>query len=135
STLSGHTGQVVSVAYPAAGPLVATGGTDGTARIWNARDGRQLLVLHGHHATVGALDFTPDGQRLVTASEDGTVRVWKISAEGSRDWLTLVADRTGVGTVTYSPDGTRLTTTGSCDEKTKLWNAETGSLLHASTIN
>ena len=93
ATLTGHSGQVMSVAYSPDGTLVATGGTDGTARVWNARTGAQLLVLAGHNAQINAVAFTPDGRRLVTASQDGTLRVWDITPEGSRDELTIVADR------------------------------------------
>jgi WD40 repeat protein len=133
ATLVGHTGQVDAVAYSSKSNLVATGGTDGTARVWNARTGRQLLVLHGHSATVNAVAFTPDGRRLITAGEDGTARIWDITTEGSRDWLTLAAHPGGVGRVIYTPDGTRLLTTGTCDGKTKLWNATTGSLIRTYT--
>ena len=129
ATLTGHSGQVVAVAYSPDGRLVATGATDGTARVWSARSGRQILVLRGHNATVDAVQFTPDSRRLVTASEDGTVRVWDITHEGSRDWLTLVAHEGGVASVTYSSDGSRLLTAGACDGKTKLWNAQSGSLI------
>jgi WD40 repeat protein/DNA-binding SARP family transcriptional activator/energy-coupling factor transporter ATP-binding protein EcfA2 len=128
-TLTGHSGQVTAVAYSPDGKLVATGGTDGTARIWDVRSGKQLLVLRGHDATVDAVDFTPSSRRLVTASEDGTVRIWNITPEGSRDWLTLAADPGGVAGVAYSPDGRRLLTTGACDGKTKVWNAQSGSLI------
>jgi WD40 repeat protein len=67
----------------------------------------------------------------VGASEDGTVRIWDVTPGGSRDWLTLVADPGpgGVAAVAYAPNGTRLETTGACDGKTSLWNAETGALV------
>jgi WD40 repeat protein len=129
ATLTGHSGQVVAVAYSPDGRLVATGATDGTARVWGARSGRQILVLRGHNATVDAVQFTPDSRRLVTASEDGTVRVWDVTPEGSRDSLTMAADAGGVASVSYTNDGTRLLTVGACDGKTKLWNARSGSLI------
>ncbi len=129
ATLTGHSGQVVAVAYSPDDKLVATGATDGTARVWGAPSGKQILVLRGHNATVNAIQFTPDSRRLVTASQDGTVRVWGIAPEGSRDWLTLVAHGGGVASVIYSPDGSRLLTVGACDGKTKLWNARSGSLI------
>jgi WD40 repeat protein/DNA-binding SARP family transcriptional activator/energy-coupling factor transporter ATP-binding protein EcfA2 len=128
ATLTGHSGQVVAVAYSPDDRLVATGATDGTARVWDARSGKQILVLRGHNATVDAVQFTPNSGRLMTASEDGTVRVWDITPEGSRDWLTLAAHRGGVASITYI-DGGRLLTVGACDGKTKLWNARSGSLI------
>jgi WD40 repeat protein/DNA-binding SARP family transcriptional activator len=133
ATLRGHSGQVGAVAYSPDGKHVATGSTDGTARIWDARTGQQLLVLSGHTATVDAVEFTPDGRDLVTTSEDGTVRVWNVTTEGSRDWLTLDADRGGVGTVIFTPDGSRLLTSGTCDGRLKLWNARTGALISTTT--
>jgi WD40 repeat protein/DNA-binding SARP family transcriptional activator len=129
TTLTGHSGQVDAVAYSPNGRLVATGGTDGTARVWNARSGQSLLVLRGDTATVDAVEFTPDSRRLVTTSEDGSVRVWDVTPGGSRDWLTIFAHPGGVLALTFSNDGRRLLTTGACDDREKVWNAETGALI------
>ncbi len=129
TTLTGHSGQVVAVAYSRNGKLVATGATDRTVRVWDVGTGKQLLVLAGHSATVDAVEFTPNGRRLVTTSEDGTVRIWDVTPEGSRDWLTLDADSGGVASVTFSPDGRRLLTSGTCDGKLKFWNASSGALI------
>lgn len=131
TVLLGHTGQVDAVDYSRDGRLLATGATDGTARIWDSR-GRELLALTGDTAPVVGVAFTPNRRRLVTTSSDGTIRVWDITTAGSRDWLTLAADPGGVGTVTYSRDGKRLLTTGTCDGAVKLWNAVSGALLSSS---
>ena len=66
-----------------------TGSTDGTARVWDAATGRQLLVLRGHRAAVSSVAFAAGGTRVATASQDGTVRIWDVTTQGSRDWLTL----------------------------------------------
>ena len=133
ATLTGHSGQVVAVAYSPDDRLVATGATDGTARVWSAQSGRQILVLRGHNATVHAIQFTPNSRRLVTAGEDGTVRVWDITTEGSRDWRTLAGHAGGVASATYTSNGSRLLTVGACDGKTKIWNARSGSLISTAT--
>src|SRR5207302_1300171 len=43
--LEGHRGPVRCVAFAPGGALLATGGGDGTARLWDAATGRPLHVL------------------------------------------------------------------------------------------
>jgi WD40 repeat protein/predicted Ser/Thr protein kinase len=72
--LTGHKGPVLSVQYRADGARVITAGHDGTARVWDAATGKQLLLLPGNVTRTSAW-FTGD-DRIVTGGEDGTVQLW-----------------------------------------------------------
>ena len=57
------------------GQRIVTGGSDGTARVWDATTGEELLALKGHSGRVYSV-FSADGQRIATTSEDRTAKVW-----------------------------------------------------------
>jgi WD40 repeat protein len=132
-TLRGHTGEVVAIAYSRNGRWIATGSTDGTARTWDAADGRLVLTLEAGPQPVDAVAFSPDGDMLATTSADGSVRIWNITPGGSRDWLTIAAHPGGVQTLWYADEDTRLASTGFTDGRQKLWDPRTGALVGTST--
>jgi hypothetical protein len=103
-------GVVKSVAWSPDGNRLLTGSTDGTARVWEAAGGRELLTLKGHAGIVYSAAWSPDGARLATASWDGTAKVW--DAAGGRELLTLNGHTGAVFSVSWSPDGRRLATRG-----------------------
>lgn len=75
STLRGHAGPVLSVAFDATGESVATASEDGSADVWDRETGARVTALHGHGNTVYRAEFDPSGRRLLTASYDGTARL------------------------------------------------------------
>ena len=116
--LTGHRGMVLAGSFSPDGTLLATGGMDHSARIWNVADGRSLAVLEGHRDNVQALAFSPDGRQLATGSWDHTVRLWDVASgallasfDGHAGMLTSVA---------FSPDGRQLLS-GSFDGTARLW--------------
>jgi WD40 repeat protein len=76
----GHVGWVAHVASAAprgAAPLLATGGADGTVRLWDPST-REPLGLARLPQPASALGFSPDGARLFAATPAGDVVVWEV---------------------------------------------------------
>lgn len=105
-------------------PLIVTGSSDGTARVWDAGSGRCLIELRGHSRAVRSVAFSPDGKLIVTGSSYGTARVW--DASSGRSLFELRGHSQAVRSVAFSPDG-KLIVTGSDDRAARIWkvSAET----------
>lgn len=141
-TLEGHTAQVLNATVTRDGSRIASGGADGTARIWDF-DGTLLATLPGHQGTVWSATFSPDGNTLVT-TDDAAVRVWDANCPGAGDnqrcLIRELPGHTGrVFSAGFSPDGTHLVTAGD-DQTAIIWNAATGAQEqklsgHASAVN
>lgn len=75
----GHTGDVRAVAAGTSGgrPVFASGGDDGTIRIWDAGTTDFVRVIEAHREPVRAVVFAgPGDDILVSAGEDGLVERW-----------------------------------------------------------
>ncbi len=88
-TLVGHTGSVWDAAFNPAGNRVATLSWDGTARLWDAATGEELLVIPGENNGPD-LEFSPDGRFLATTSGSGAVFVYAVHLD---DLLALARSR------------------------------------------
>ena len=65
-----------SVCWSPDGSRIATASKDGTARVWDAQTGDEILALKGHNNEVTSVCWSPDGSRIATASSDTTARIW-----------------------------------------------------------
>ncbi len=77
-TLSGHTDDVLSVAFSPDGRLLASGSWDNTIKLWAVASGREVRTLSGHDSWVWSVAFSPDGLLLASASDDKTIKLWYV---------------------------------------------------------
>lgn len=132
--LFGHTGMVCAVAVHPTGTALATGGTDHTVRVWDARTARESLVLRGHTWTVRSVVFTPDGRHIISGGQDKAIKIWDATHDPRGQLLppTSPAKAVWVNAVAFTPDGrVRRASSGSDhgDGKTKTWSVADGRLL------
>jgi hypothetical protein len=101
------------------GRLVATGGWDGTARLWDAATGRPIPGAILNHADyVTAVAFSPDGTLLGAGCADGSARVWDLAT--FKPVGPLWVQQSQIIGVAFTADGRALLTTGQ-DGGTRLW--------------
>lgn len=62
-----HRGAMYHVAISPDGKTLATGGLDGTIRLWEVETGKFIKCLLGHNSYVYRLAWSPDGNTLASA--------------------------------------------------------------------
>ncbi len=122
---------------------LATGSSDGTAKLWNFETGAllQTYTAHpddfgkdfkldpgqSHPLTIRSVCFTPDGKYLVTGCHDGTAKLWDTEARSqTKSLFNSIYFRSfkhsdKIRSVSVSPDGNLLATAGN-DNSARLWN-------------
>jgi len=75
-TMRGHNSEVAGAVYNSRGTRVASAGSDGSVKIWDAATGNLLLDLQKLKNSPSGLSFTPDDRHLVAVDDQGTLRAW-----------------------------------------------------------
>jgi WD40 repeat protein/lipoprotein NlpI len=136
--------------FSADGRLLALGGSDGSAVVWELASTQQTQLSSLHSGPINHLEFSPDAKRLVIASGDSWARVWDFT---TKRCISQMAHQGPVAYASFTPDGKQVVTaTVNCpqallDDKewsgwladpraglyavsnaVQLWDAETGKL-------
>ncbi|KAI1612292.1 quinon protein alcohol dehydrogenase-like superfamily [Exophiala viscosa] len=110
-TLKPHSTPVVCSAIDSTGSLLATGGADGTVKVWDVRGGYVSHTFHGHGGVVSALKF------FSTKSGNASSQV---AANSSRKRKIRNAEQTEVEETSAGPS--ICLASGGEDGKIRVWN-------------
>ena len=80
AALTGHERTVTCAAFAPGGNRLATGGMDGTVKIWAAREHQCLTTLTVTSQAVWSVAYTPDGRFLLTGSNE------KVELRDTESW-------------------------------------------------
>ncbi|GAQ10342.1 vegetative incompatibility protein HET-E-1 [Aspergillus lentulus] len=123
--LNGVKAMPISVAFSPDGQLVASGSSDTTIQIWNAKTKAVQRVLDSHIELVFSLAFSRDGTLLASGSTK-TIFVW--SHHTGQVIKTLEGHGDLVHSVAFSRDD-KMLISGSHDNSVRIWDVQTGKLL------
>ncbi|GAC95727.1 hypothetical protein PHSY_003303 [Pseudozyma hubeiensis SY62] len=146
SVAKSHASQVNLMAVDPTGTLLATGGSDGVAKVWDLEGGFVTHAFKGNAGVVSALAWNMPPQttpasagagkkkdkkkgegngrviQLLTGSVDGKVRAWDLNnpAETNKPIATLAGHDSVVRGIAVTPDGANVVT-GSRDRTLVIW--------------
>lgn len=130
--LTGHTDNISFVDITADGNMAASASRDGTARVWDLEDRKEIALFENAYPNLTniswpAVRLHPDGDRLVTYGPlyPGTIptRVWSVE---TGKLVFQVPSYGEVKDLSWSPDGSIL---GTAHENgtVRFWDASSGS--------
>jgi guanine nucleotide-binding protein subunit beta-2-like 1 protein len=79
TNLVGHTGYLNTATVSPDGSLCASGGRDGTARLWDLNEGKHLYSLEAGDI-INALIFSPNRYWLCAATDNG-IKIWDLESK------------------------------------------------------
>ncbi len=109
--------------------LIATGGRDDIAILWDIKQGTDLVELDGQGESVSSVAFSHDGKFLATGSENGAISVMFLQGAQAPQSV-LDGPSEAVTFLSWHPRGPVLLA-GSEDKTAYMWNASKGLFMMA----
>jgi RNA polymerase sigma factor (sigma-70 family) len=103
ATLKGHTAVVVCVAFSPEGKKMASASYDGTVKLWDVAERREIATVRHVNREAFQVVFSPDGKTMATTGADGSVRIW--DAQTGNELITYKGHGKEVYGVAFTPDG------------------------------
>ena len=134
--LKGHGDEVRAIAFSHDGKLLASGGKDKTAIVWEVATGKELKRFKGHAEDIHAVAFSGDNKTLATGGNDNIINLWDVASGankttlgGHADGIRAMAAING-GKVLISADG-KFFRFGDAKCSIRTWDFASGQELSA----
>ncbi|KAG9292434.1 hypothetical protein G9A89_015304 [Geosiphon pyriformis] len=118
-----HDGDIHTINCSSDGNLFATGSSDKTIKLFDARTGNLKQTLSGSTLSLMHVSFNSSNDKIVGASNDFTTRLWDLKS--GRIWHTLTGHIGKVYSARFNGDSTKVIT-GSHDRTIKVWDLNKG---------
>lgn len=126
SRLTGHSRDILSLAFNPDGSRIVTGSADQTTKVWEVASGNLLMTLSGCVSSISAVVVHPGGAQIATGGyREATL--W--DAATGQMLHSLDGHRGVVRGLAYSQDGSILATANDGDNTARLWDAKAGRLI------
>jgi WD40 repeat protein len=109
---------IYTLSFTRDGGTLASGGSDGSVKVWDVEKGKALRRLTGSESEIVAVRFVP-GDRTIAGAGGQYVRLWNVNT-GSVE-RTLKAPCSAIWAMDVSPDGRWLAAGGTSDKKVYIW--------------
>jgi hypothetical protein len=121
---TGHTGDIMSIAFSPDDTRMLSGSKDGTMRLWDVtQEGEGRVFRHPPGWWVSSVAFCPDGRRAIAGYYDYSIRLWDL--ETRQEVRYYLGHRGTVTSLAVYGDG-RTFLSGSEDHTMRLWDLESG---------
>ena len=123
ATWFAHQGGVDSVSFSPTRELLASGGRDGTVKLWQTPAGRLRRSISVDADCSASVSFSPDGSLLAWGTTNGNAVLWSVNDDVLLHQFE--AHRGPVNSVAFSRDGKTMISAAKSDKEILLWDVET----------
>jgi WD40 repeat protein/uncharacterized caspase-like protein len=123
--LTGHTGEITSLAFVPNSSLIASGSTDKTIGLWDLTKGAAARTSVQLSDEVNAIAINPDGTMLAAGTADSKIALFSLANVKGGEARTMSGHNGEIFTLSFSRDG-RWLASGGMDQTVRLWDPKTG---------
>ena len=107
---SGHSAEVVTIAYSNNGKYILSAGMDEKIILWDAYSGGQIRAFYSQDGPASTLAFSPKDNRFLSSSVNGRLLLWDLFEK--KPVKTIKGSGMPLLSAMFSPDGRFIAT---CD--------------------